>query len=161
MNKNIKIRKTTLKDLLQIKEILLNALHKDYFGAGEYYFREEFVDPNYSSLKGPYYSKEQFIKNNLKSLKERITKPYLSYVLFLKKEMVGYIIIEKHLKRYWINDFVIKKEFQDKGYGKIFFDFLIKDKKDVYIWVNKKNPAKKFWEKQGFKEVLEEVLMKR
>ncbi len=161
MNKEIKIKRITLKDILQIKEILINALHKDYSGAGEYYFREEFVDPNYSSLKGPYYSREQFITNNLNSLKERINKPYFSYGLFLKKEMIGYAIIEEHLKRYWINDFVIKKEFQDKGYGKLFFDFLIKDKKDVYLWVNNKNPAKRFWAKQGFKKVLEEVLMKR
>lgn len=161
MLKDIKIRKASLKDLKDIKNIFLNSVKKEYFGAGEYYFREELVDPNYKSLTGPYYSKEHFIKNNLKSLKERLVKPYLSYVMLFKKEMIGFIIIEKHLGRYWINDFVIKEEYQKKGYGDYFFKYLKKDKKEIYLWVNKKNPAKKFWEKEGFKEVLEEVLMKR
>ena len=157
----MKIKKTTLKDIPLMKEILVNALHKDYSGAGEFYFREEYVDSNYKSMTGPYTSRKTFIKNNMKSLKERIEKPYHSYVLFSEKELLGYIIIEKHLNRYWINDLVIKKDFQNKGLGKILLDHVIKSKKNVYLWVNKKNPAKKFWEKQGFKDVLEEVLMKK
>jgi GNAT superfamily N-acetyltransferase len=109
----------------------------------------------------PYYSYNIFLKNNLLSLKERIEKPYFCYVLLLDEKLIGYIIIEKHLKRFWVNDLIIDVKYQKKGYGEMLFKYALKDKKDVYIWVNEKNKAKKFWEKQGFKKVLTEVLMKK
>lgn len=157
----MKIRKASVKDIDFMKKIFLKSTHKDYFGAGEFYLREEYVDPNYKSMSGPYNSRKTFIKNNVESLKERVKAPYLSYVLISEKEIVGYIIVEKHLNRYWVNDLIIDKDHQNKGYAKSLLDKVIKDKKNVYLWVNTKNPAKKFWEKESFKEVLKESLMKR
>jgi GNAT superfamily N-acetyltransferase len=157
----ILIRKAKKEDLKSMILVFKKSIHNSYDGAGEYYFKEEYVDPNYKSLTGPYYSYNLFLKNNLLSLKERIEKPYFCYVLLLDEKLIGYIIIEKHLKRFWVNDLIIDVKYQKKGYGEMLFKYALKDKKDVYIWVNEKNKAKKFWEKQGFKKVLTEVLMKK
>lgn len=162
MNKKItKIREATERDILPIAEIYKQAIHRNYSGAGEYYLREEYTDPNYESSSGPYHTTETLLKSNLRTLKKRIKSPYTTYVILEKEKVVGYIIVENHLGRYWVNDLVISSEFRNKGYARELFDYAMKDKKDVYLWVTSKNPAKKFWEKLGFKEVLKESLMKK
>lgn len=155
------IRKARLKDIKSMIKILESSAHKNHDGAGEYYLRDEFTDPNYASTSGPYYSANLFLKNNIQGLKKRLSKPYTAYVLLLKEEVIGYIIVEKYLNRYWVNDLVIKREYQKNGQGKKLFNHVLKGKKDVYLWVNDKNPGKKFWEKIGFKTILTESLMKK
>jgi GNAT superfamily N-acetyltransferase len=158
---NTEIRKANSKDIEYMIKILESSAHKNHDGAGEYYLRDEFTDPNYASTSGPYYSTNLFLKNNILNLRKRLRKPYTTYVLLLKKEIIGYIIIENYMNRYWVNDLVIKKEYRRFGYGKKLFNHALKNKKEVYLWVNDKNPGKKFWEKLGFKTILTESLMKK
>jgi len=157
----IKIRKANLKDVPEMEKVLLDAYHLNYCGAGEYYSKEELTDPNYASTSGPYNSNKIFLTNNYNSIKERLNNPFKAFVMHIDKEMVGYIIIEKHLGRTWVNDILITKRYQKKDFGKKLLDFALKKEKNVYLWVNAKNPAQQFWKKEGFKEVLKECLMKR
>jgi hypothetical protein len=52
----ILIRKAKKEDLKSMILVFKKSIHNSYDGAGEYYFKEEYVDPNYKSLTGPYYS---------------------------------------------------------------------------------------------------------
>lgn len=83
---------------------------------------------------GEFYSVQQFADSNYGSG----TGPYYSLKFFIK-DMV------RNLKN------KLRKPFK----------FLVaeENKKPLYLWVNAKNPALKFWKKLGFKEVLREVLM--
>ena len=157
----IKIRKAETQDIPEMIKILESAIHENFDGAGEYYFKEEYTDPNYKSFSGPYYSKKEFIKNNMSTLKERLKKPYEAFVLLGHDEFIGYIIIEQNKGRCWVNDLLIKKEHQQKGYGRKLYEHALKNKKEIYLWVNDANPAKKFWETLGFKTILKECLMKK
>ena len=157
----MKIRRATTKDVHAMYSILESADHQYFDGAAEYYYREEYTDPNYKSYKGPYYSPDYYKKANLKSLRERLAKPYTTYVLLEENVIVGYIIIEKHLGRLWVNDLLVHQDYQHKGYGKQLFAHVAKQGQETYLWVNDKNPAKQFWKELGFKEVLSECLMKK
>ncbi|MBU0530088.1 MAG: GNAT family N-acetyltransferase [Nanoarchaeota archaeon] len=155
----IKIRKARLADANRMIQVLVDAYHGNYSAAGEYYSRQELVDPNYQITSGPYNSREVFVRENVKSLNKRLKSPFEAFVMFDDNDMIGYIIIENHLGRTWINDIIIKKNYQNKDLGRKLFLHATKNKKQIYLWVNMKNPAFKFWKKMGFNEVLKECLM--
>ncbi|MFH0949092.1 MAG: GNAT family N-acetyltransferase [Candidatus Aenigmatarchaeota archaeon] len=155
----IKIRKAHSGDILQMVKVLQDAYHKNYSAAGEFYARQELVDPNYETTSGPFYSTKMFVAENVKSMRRRLKKPFKAFVMLDKNSIIGYIIIEDHLGRTWINDMVIKKDYQNRCLGKKLFRHATKGKNKVYLWVNTKNPALRFWKKQGFKELLRECLM--
>ncbi len=154
----MEIKKATLRDIGGMKKVLYDAFHNHYAAAGEFYAIEQLVDPNYATQTGPYYSKEMFISENAKSLKRRLRPPFQAFVAKDQGKIIGYIICEKHKGKLWVNDIVVRREYQKKDVGKKLFKEAIRDKK-VYLWVNAKNPAKEFWKKLGFKEILREILM--
>jgi len=155
----MKIRRVTKKDLPEIIEIIKTAFHYQYTGMDTFYCAQQFVDPYSTLTTAPLYSKEIFIKSMISDLKNKFKKPFEFFVAETKKEIVGFIVLEKHLGNFWINNMMVKKEYQGKGIGKKLFKFATKNKGPLYLGVNAKNPAFKFWKKMGFKEVLRDVLM--
>lgn len=153
------IRRAIKKDLPKIVHIIETSFHQKYPAAGEFYSAQHFSDPNYASSTGPYYSPEIFIKSMVRDLKNKFRKPFDIFIAKINKKIVGFIIIENNARNFWINNMMIQKEYQGKGIGKKLFNYVFKNKKPIYLWVNAKNPATKFWAKLGFKEVLREILM--
>lgn len=154
------IRKAKKEDAKEIQEVFRDSYHKDYGAAGEYYSTEEFVDPNYATDGGPYGSQKEFVESLAKQLPERL-KGREAYVAVHNNKIVGYIIGEKQNKKYWIYDIIVKKKYQNKKIGKTLVNKLIKNKCNVFCWVNAKNPALKFWKKFGFETVVKEILLRR
>ena len=155
------IRRANKKDLPEIIKIVKNSFHRYYAAAGEFYSAQQLVDPNYTSQTGPYYSREFFVKSLIKDLKTKIKKPFEFLISSEGKKITGFIILENNHGHYWINNVMLKKEFQGRGTGKKLFNFAAKNKKPVYLWVNTKNPAINFWKKLGFKKILNETLMRK
>jgi len=153
------IRKATKKDLPKIVKVIENSFHRQYPAAGEFYSAELFADPNYATATGPYYSPQVFLKSIICELKNKFRQPFKFLIAEINKEIVGFIILEKRTKHFWIHNIMVKKEYQKKGVGKKLFNVATQNKKPIYLWVNAKNPALKFWKKLGFKEVLRESLM--
>ena len=154
----MKIRQATADDVEDMKKVLTEAFHESYIGAGEFYSSNEFVDPNYATSSGRYYNLQALLKDNLNNISNRLEEPFKAFVA-VENEIIGYAITEKHNGKLWINDMVVKPDQQKKGIGKKLFEVATKNHEQVYIWVNSKNPAIKFWEKLGFDTVLEEKLM--
>ena len=157
----VSIRRARAGDVGQMVDALVDAYHGNYSAAGEYYARQEMVDPNYETTSGPYYSRSMFVEENAKSIRSRLREPFRAFVLLDGKRIVGYIITEDHLGRTWINDTVIRRGYQSRGLGKRLFRHAARGKKEVYLWVNAKNPARDFWKREGFSEVLRECLMRK
>ena len=153
------IRPANKKDLPKVIKIIEDAFHRHYAAAGEFYSIQQFVDPNYATATGPYYSLKSFIKSMVSDLKHKLSKPFEFLVAEENKKIIGFIILEKNAGNFWISNVMVKKEFQKNGVGKQLFNFAVKNKKPLYLWVNTKNPAIKFWKKLGFKEILRESLM--
>ncbi len=156
---DLRIRNAGHKDLAAIKKIIRSSYHKKYAAAGEYYSVQQFTDPNYASESGPYYSLGIFVQSMISDLKSKLEKPFEFFVAKLNKELVAFIILEKNGQAFWVNNIMVKKEFQGMNIGERLFEFTTKNKKPLYLWVNSKNPAKKFWSKIGFKKILQETLM--
>ncbi len=156
---NFKIRFATKKDLPVIIKIIKSSYHKKYAAAGEFYSVQQLVDPNYATENGPYGSLRMFKASMISDLKNKLKKPFELFVAKLGREVVAFIIIEKNNKSFWVNNLMVKRRFQKMGVGKYLFKVIAKNKKPLYLWVNSKNPAKKFWKKLGFKEILQETLM--
>jgi len=155
----MKIRRATKKDLSKIIEIIKVTFHRRYPGMDNFYSAQQFADPYYASTAVPFYSKEVFIKSMISDLKNKFQKPFEIFVAEIEKEIAGFIILEKHLGNFWVNNMMIKKEYQGKGIGKKLFAFATKNKRPLYLGVNAKNPALKFWKRMGFKEISQDVLM--
>lgn len=153
------IRRANEKDLPEIIKIIKTSFHQNFAAAGEFYSAQQFVDPNYATATGPYYSLKTFIESMISDLKDKFCKPFDFFVAEINKEIVGFIIIENNKGKSWIVNIMVKKKYQRKNIGKKLFNFVVKNKKPIYLWVNVKNPAIKFWKKLGFKEVLRETLM--
>ncbi|MBU1102710.1 GNAT family N-acetyltransferase [Patescibacteria group bacterium] len=158
---NLKIRRVNREDLPEIIKIIKKSYHKKYAAAGEYYSVQQFTDPNYATENGPYYSLGIFVESMISDLKNKFKKPFEFFVAEFNKELIAFIILEKNRQTFWVNNVIVKKEFQGKDIGRRLFEFVVKNKKPVYLWVNSKNPAKKFWSELGFKEILQETLMFR
>ena len=155
----MEIRESTIGDIDKMKEVLRDAFHDTYAGAGEFYSSSQLVDPNYSSGAGPYYDIKSFLEDNLTNIENHLKEPFKSFVAVENNEIVGYLIVEMHKGKLWINDVVVRRDYQKGGVGKKLFEIATKNQDNVYIWVNSKNPALNFWRKLGFGEVLEEKLM--
>lgn len=111
----------------------------------------------------------------IKDLKGKFKKPFKFFVAENRNEkIVGFVILENNNGKFWINNAMVKKEYQNKGIGKKLFNAVSKNeglyrkvnnfrynKKPIYLWVNVKNPAMKFWRKFGFREILRESLMRK
>lgn len=163
---NVNIRKATKKDLPEIIKIVEGAFHKDYGAAGEFYAAQQMVDPNYASDTGPYSSSEMFMKSMIDDMRERLGKKFrYPFEIFVAedrdKNTIGFITLENNAGNFWITNIMVEKKFQKNKVGKKLFEFVAKNKKPVYLWVNVKNPAIKFWKKLGFKEILRESLMRK
>lgn len=98
------------------------------------------------------------MKSIIKNLKNNFQKPFEIWVAG-KEEIVGFIVLENVRGNFWVNHIMVKKRYQRKNLGKKLFNFVTKNKKPLYLWINLKNPALKFWKSLGFKEILREVLM--
>lgn len=168
----IKIRKATTRDLKGIANILRAAYHRHYAAAGEFYAYAELVDPNYETSSGPYYSRREFVDANIRSIRARLRPPFRALVAVTADgknvgKIVGYIILEKHKGRLWVNDTAVHPKHHGRGIATALFRAALghhsksKGKHEVWLWVNAKNPALRFWKRLGFKEVLREVLMTR
>lgn len=154
----MKIRQATTDDVEGMKKVLIEAFHDSYIGAGEFYSSNQFVDPNYATSSGSYYDLKALLEDNLNNIGNRLEEPFKAFVA-VDNELIGYAITEKHKGKLWINDLVVKPGKQKKGIGKKLFEAVTKNHDQVYIWVNSKNPAIKFWENLGFSTILEEKLM--
>jgi GNAT superfamily N-acetyltransferase len=157
----IKIKKATKKDVPAMKGVLRAAWHDNYAAAGEYYATGEFVDPYYETSSGPYGSQKVLLESTAKTIKDRIGGSFSAFVACDGKKVVAYVIGERNLKQFWINDLIVSKKYQGQGLGIALFEQLAKKHGHLYLWVNEKNPAVKFWEKMGFRKVLGEQLMVR
>lgn len=153
------IRKATKKDLPEIIKIIETSFHKQYPAAGEFYSIQQFTDPNYATQNGPYYSLKCFVKSMVCELKNKFRKPFEFFVAEINKKIVGFIILENNAGNFWVNNIIVKKGYRGRDIGKKLFNFAAKNKRPLYLWINAKNPATKFWKKLGFKEILREVLM--
>ncbi len=157
--KNLRVRRANKKDLPEIIEIIKGSYHKEYAAAGEFYSVQQFTDPNYATENGPYYSLKLFVASMVSDLENKLKKPFEFFVAESGKKIVAFVIIEKNKKAFWINNMMVKKEHQGGNIGKYLFEIVTKNKKPLYLWVNSKNPAKNFWLKVGFSEILQETLM--
>jgi len=162
----MKIRRARKKDLPAIIKIIKAVFHSNYPAAGEIYLSQLLVDPNYATATGPYYSREVFIKSLISDTRNKFGKPFEVFLVESDtsttlniKEIIGFIILENNKGNYWITNIMVKKKYQGKGVGKKLFDFATNNKKPLYLWVNAKNSAVKFWKNFGFKEILREILM--
>lgn len=154
-------RHANKKDLPEIVRIIKNSYHSKYAAAGEFYSIQQFCDPNYETENGPYYSVDFFVACMISGMKDKLDKPFETYVAEFQKQIVAFIVIEKNKRAFWVNNIMVKKEFQGRDIGELLFEFAVKNKSPLYLWVNSKNPAKKFWLKLGFTDVLQETLMLR
>lgn len=154
------IRRAVLEDLGQIKQIIKGSFHRDYAAAGEFYSVQQLADPNYATQTGPYYSGGAFISSIIDGLEEKLREPFDFFVACEGGEIGGFIIMEGNNGRHWVNNIFIRQDRQDRGIGKLLFDFATRGKKELYLWVNSNNPAVSFWEKLGFRTVLQERLMR-
>ncbi|MBW3019767.1 GNAT family N-acetyltransferase [Candidatus Woesearchaeota archaeon] len=80
------------------------------------------------------------------------------YVFELNSIPVGYVTFVKEDETFYVNDFQVRKEFQQKGFGSEIMEFLEdfakKNKgKEIKLLVFKDNPALKFYLKHGFREI--------
>lgn len=81
-----------------------------------------------------------------------------NYKAFLFKEndnIIGYALVNFDCKPLYLRQFLIKREYREKHYGKTAFDLLIKhlDVDDIDLEVLSHNEVgMHFWEKCGFKE---------
>jgi N-acetylglutamate synthase-like GNAT family acetyltransferase len=153
------IRRATPGDVRGMKDVLRDAFHDSYIGAGEFYSSSQLVDPNYATTSGSYYSLQSLLEDNLSSIEGRLKGPFNAFVAVERGEIVGYAITEIHKKKLWINDMVVRRDKQKRGIGRQLFDAATKGHGQIHIWVNSKNPSMEFWKKMGFGEVLEEKLM--
>lgn len=158
---NLRIRHAHKSDLPEIVKIVKNSYHKKYAAAGEFYSVQQLTDPNYKTENGPYYSLKIFIASMISDLENKLKRPFDFFVAESGKKLIAFIIIEKNRKSFWVNNIMVKKEFQGRDIGKYLFEFAVKNKELLYLWVNSKNPAKKFWSELGFREILQETLMVR
>jgi len=97
----------------------------------------------------------------ISDLEDKFDEPFEFFVAEINKEIVGFIILENNEGKFWICNIMVKKNCQGQNIGEKLFNFAIKNKNPIYLWVNVKNPAIKFWERLGFKKVLQEELMIR
>lgn len=158
---NLKIRRAVRADLPVIVAIIKNSYHSKYAAAGEFYSVQHLCDPNYETENGPYYSLDIFVKSMASDLGGKLKKPFETFVAESGDGLIAFIILEKNRRAFWVNNIMVKKEWQGREVGAKLFEFAVKNKASVYLWVNSKNPAKKFWSKLGFKEMLQETLMYR
>lgn len=155
----IVIRKATAKDVPGMKAAFREAWHEDYAAAGEYYASGQLVDPYYETSSGPFGSRKVLVESTADTIKDRISGPFTAFVACDGKKVVGYAICEKNRRQFWLNDLIVAKSHQKQGIGLKLFDTLAKEHDHLYLWVNEKNPAVRFWEKLGFRKVLGETLM--
>lgn len=92
---------------------------------------------------------------------------YVGYVLVDNEEVIGFSLGFKkpylNGMEYYIDQFAIKYEFQNKGLGKIFIDEIFKDIQKqgmnaIILNTEKGYPAQQFYLKNGFK-VLEDTII--
>ncbi len=96
---------------------------------------------------------------NMQELEERmlgfIAKDYKAFLFYENNEIIGYALVDVSRNPMYLRQFLIKREYRRKGYGKIAFDELLNelDTKTIDIEVlswNKRGIA--FWNSCGFKE---------
>ena len=155
------VRMAKPDDLEQIKKIVRDSFHEDYAAAGEFYSVQQMADPNYATQTGPYYDMEAFVKDIIDGMEEKLSEPFECFVACNGGDVVGFIVTENNNSRHWVNNIFVGKGHQAEGIGKELFDFASRGKRELYLWVNSKNPAVDFWENLGFKTVLQERLMRR
>jgi ribosomal protein S18 acetylase RimI-like enzyme len=89
------------------------------------------------------------------------------YVASVDLKIAGFLSIAGEGKEdIYVDEFWIKKEFQRKGMGKGLLDFVTKKylkrgAKTISVMTSRKAGALKFYEKFGFKENGEEVILKK
>lgn len=137
--------------LKNVQFIELVEIHKWYNNIDEY----GFATGAYNAV--PF---DEILKEYFKAVSS--SEEFFASIHNVSNEMVGivkgrFILDEKIV---WIKVFIIKTEFQGKGYGKkaagLLRDFFIKkyNAKNIYLTVDSENKgAYAFWGKQGFKEV--------
>ncbi len=155
----VTIRRAVPEDMEQIRGIIKGSFHGDYAAAGEFYSVQRMADPNYAAQTGPYCSREAFISSIIDGLEERLSKPFDFFVACEGKEIEGFIIMEDNNGSHWVNNIFVRQDRQGRGIAKRLFEFAAGGRKELYLWVNSDNPAVKFWEKLGFRTVLQERLM--
>lgn len=82
-------------------------------------------------------------------------------LFFIENTFVGYVSYNSEKnndKSYLINDIHIVSEFQGKGYGTQILNFVLNEAikaniEQLKVFVFENNPAVKFYEKNGFKEI--------
>jgi GNAT superfamily N-acetyltransferase len=158
---SITIRKATSRDVPAMKAAFRAAWHGDYAAAGEYYASGELVDPYYETSSGPYGSQDVLLESTADTIKDRIKAPFSAFVACDGEKVVGYAICEKNRNQFWVNDLIVSRNYQNRGIGGMLFNRLAKGRGSLYLWVNERNPAVKFWGKLGFRKVLGEMLMVR
>jgi len=154
------VRKAKKGDMRQMKKVVEEAFHRNHSAAGEFYSAQQLADQNYATQTGAYYSRDIFIKDIIYGLGEKFEEPFETFVACEGKIIVGFIITENNNGRLWINNIFVKKGRQGAGTGKQLFDFATSGR-ETWVWVNASNPAVGFWDKMGFRTVLQEKLMRR
>lgn len=156
---HLELRRASKNDLVEVIEVIKDSYHRKYAAAGEFYSVQHLTDPNYETENGPYQSIGVFVADMISDLPRKLKKPFEFYVAELKNEIAGFIIIEKNNKSFWINNVMVKRKFRKMGVGQFLFNSAGRNRRPLYLWVNSRNPAKKFWGRLGFKKVLQETLM--
>ncbi|MBA7654573.1 hypothetical protein ES703_62454 [subsurface metagenome] len=135
---NVKIRKAKKEDLNKVSEI----------------FRIEFA-------KSPY--NEKWIRSSsLNRIKEYLKKGSDVFVAESNKKILGFVIVESFLwddgRVYFIDEVVVKKEFQAKGVGNLLINFIEKlakknRAKRIELMAVKDSYAFKFYNKLKFNQL--------
>jgi len=142
-----------------MRQIVRSAYHRDYAAAGEFYSVQQWVDPNYATSNGPYYDESIFVGDVLSQVAEKLSAPFETWVAAVGSKLSGFIVIEHHNGRAWINEIFIAPDAARTGVGRRLFETATSGERELYLWVNSKNPAVNFWGKLGFEEILTEKLM--
>jgi len=112
---------------------------------------------------------KRFVPEVAIGIAEAYVRPYegediIPYVIVYKEKVIGFFLLHfpEDKKYFWLSNFLIDKDFQQKGFGKSalsgLLDYLKENKKCKFIGltVHRENDkARSLYRKLGFKEVRE------
>ena len=136
---------------------ILKTVEKDYEAIAEIY-KEAFNEPPFN---------EEWTKEKCLDQLNRFSKYCDIYTLFLKEEIIGFVIMNPN---YWFpgkyvfgEEAAIKLEYRGKGYGKYMIEETLKKYKEKgfikYLGINNiEAGAYNFWKKLGAKETTQDKL---
>lgn len=95
------------------------------------------------------------------AIKEQYERGYQYYFICLNNENIGFLAFYLRKDHLYLSKIYLKKEYRNKGYGRIILSFLKEEtlKLGVYkieLNVNKYNPTRFVYEALGFKKVRDE-----